>query len=274
VPALTLILYGVTSSQTKGWDSGLVLGCLAGGAVVGVFWVWWELRVERPLLNLRLLAERKYALTMGIVAFFAFGAIGGMQLVQPILFQAPTTAPVGLGLEPATFGLISLTIAILGFVFAPLSGVVAKKTGAKRSMLLGMAITTVGLPCFFLFRESLPLILFVMLLASAGTTFALTAIPNMLAEVLPQENMSEGRGFSVVIRSLFQAVSVSVFSVALSSAVVPGTQLPEVGAFGLALGIGTVGTAIGLALVFLVRGGARSTQRSPETGAALAMAQD
>lgn len=42
MPALTLILYGVTSSQSKGWGSATVLGCLAGGTVVGVFWVWWH----------------------------------------------------------------------------------------------------------------------------------------------------------------------------------------------------------------------------------------
>jgi MFS family permease len=100
VPALTLILYGVTASQTKGWTSPVVLGTNVAGAVLCLFWVWWELRVPKPMLNLRLLTAPKYALTMGIVTFLALGALGGMQLVQPLMFQSPESAPVGLGMRP------------------------------------------------------------------------------------------------------------------------------------------------------------------------------
>jgi MFS family permease len=253
VPALTLILYGVTASQTKGWSSAVVLGSIVAGAALCLFWVWWELRVPKPMLNLRLLTEPKYALTMGIVTFLALGAIGGMQLVQPLLFQSPESAPVGLGMRPSLFGTMALGSAVLGFLFAPVSGMVARRVGAKRSILLGMAVLTVAVPGHFLLRESLPLMVLVLALTAVGVTLALTAIPNLLAEVLPKGNMSEGMGFAVVIRSLFQGVSLSIFAVALSGSVVPGTQLPQVGAYGLAIGIGTAGVLIGLVLAFLMR---------------------
>lgn len=274
VPALAAILYGVTYAQTAGWTDAVVLGCLAVGAVIGAFWVWWELRVPRPLLNLRLLAKPKYALTMGIVAFLSFGAIGGMQLVQPILFQSPTSAPVGLGLTPSVFGTIGLGIAAIGFLCAPVSGTVAGRVGAKRSMLIGMAFLAVALPCFFLLRDSLALMLFVLVLSVIGTTFALTSIPNLLAEVVPTDNMGEAMGFAVVIRSLFQAISVSVFALTMSSAVVPGTQLPTVGAYGLTIAIGSVGVVVGLLLVFLVRGNRRPVEVTAGVAVAPAMAQD
>ncbi len=255
IPALTLLLYGVTASQTGEWTSPVVLGTTVAGALFCLFWVWWELRVPEPMLNLRLLTVPKYALTMGIVAFFGFGAIGGMQLVQPLLFQSPDGAPVGLGMRPSLFGTMALGLSILGFLFAPVSGVVARRVGAKRSMLLGMALLTVAIPSHFLLRESLPLMVVVLALTAVGVTFALTAIPNLLAEVLPKENMSAGMGFSTVIRSLFQAVSLSIFALVLSSSVVPGTQHPQTGAYGLVIGTATVGVLIGLVLAFLVRGG-------------------
>lgn len=255
VPALALILFGVTSSQGAGWSSPLVLGCIAAGVVVLAIWVWWELRVPKPLLNLRLLGRPKYALTIGIVAVLAFGAFGGMQLVTPILLQAPTTAPVGLGLSPSAFGSLALILGIVGYVFAPISGLVAGRAGAKRAMIIGILILLVGFPGYIIFRDNLFLIAVVMLMQGAGTTFALTAVPNLLAEAIPKANMSEGMGLSVVARSTAQAIGISVFSVGLSSAVVPGTPLPQLSAFVLVIVMAVVGVAVGLVLVLLIKGG-------------------
>lgn len=265
VPALTLILYGMTASQTRGWASPAVLGTSAAGVALCLFWVWWELRVPKPMLNLRLLAVPTYALIMSIVISFAFSAIGGMQLVIPLLFQSPADAPVGLGMTPTAFGMMALGLAVLGFLFAPVSGVVARRAGAKRSMLLGMAILMFGVPCHFLLRDSLPVMIFVLGLTAVGNTFAFTAIPNLLAEILPKENMSEGMGFAGMIRSLFQAVSLSVFAMALSSSVVPGTGLPQVEAYGLAIGMGTAGVLIGLVLIVLASGGLRRLRGASRT---------
>jgi MFS family permease len=227
--------------------------------------VWWELRVPKPLLNLRLLARPKYALTMAIVACISFGAFGGMQILQPILFQSPESMPIGLGLTPSVFGTIGLATAAFGFLFAPVSGMVAGRVGAKRAMLIGAVGLAVTTPFYYFFRDSLSLVLVVMVLASVGTMFVLTSIPTMLAEVVPPENMGEGMGFSVVVRSLFQAISISVFSLTLSSEVVPGTALPTVGAFGLTIAVGSVGVLAGLLLVSLVRGKNKTTERVAET---------
>jgi len=267
VPALAAILYGVTYAQTAGWGHPVVLGCLVAGVALGSFWVWWELRTPKALLNLRLLGEPKYALTMGIVAFLAFGAIGGMQLVQPIVFQSPTSAPVGLGLSPSTYGTIGLGIAVFGFLLAPLSGFLAGRAGAKVPMLAGMTALVIALPSYFLLRDTLPLMIMAQVLTAAGVTFALTSIPNLLAEAIPTTVMGEGMGFAVVIRSLFQAISVSVFSVTMASAVAPGTKFPTVGAFGLTIAVGTTGVVIALILVLLVRSGRRPAQLPATTAA-------
>jgi uncharacterized membrane protein len=95
----------------------------------------------------------------------------------------------------------------------------------------------------------------VMLMQGAGITFALTSVPNLLAEAIPKANMSEGMGFAVVARSTAQAIGISVFSVALSSAVVPGTALPQLSAFVLVIVMAVVGIALALVLVLLIKGG-------------------
>ncbi|OYD70372.1 MFS transporter [Rhodococcus sp. OK302] len=265
VPALALILYGATSSQTKGWGSPTVLCGIGLGVVVGTIWVLWELRVENPLLNLRLLAKSQYALTLGIFAFVTFGALGGMQLVQPILFQGPTSAPVGLGLTPSQFGQIALVLSIVGFLFTPLSGRLARISGARTPIGIGIAIQLVTLPGFYFLRENLPVMIALLILGGTGLTFVLSAIPNLLAEFLPQENMGEGMGVVVVVGAICKSVGISAFAVVLSSAVVPGTQFPQVSAYGIAIGLAIIGVLIAMILVFLIPRRA-PTQRTFATG--------
>jgi len=152
--------------------------------------------------------------------------------------------------------------------------VLAGRFGAKRPMLVGVVALTVFMPCYYLLRESLPLLVAVLILTGLGTTFVLTSIPTLLAEVVPAGNMGEAMGFAVVIRSLLQAVGISVFSVALSSSVVPGTQLPQLGAFGLTIALASAGAVAGLALTLLVRGGVRPPVKTAEPEAAPIMAPE
>lgn len=252
VPALALILYGATSSQTKGWGDLTVLGSIGLGVVVGIIWVLWELRVKNPLLNLRLLAKPQYALALGIFAFVTFGALGGMQLLQPILFQGPTAAPVGLGLTPSQFGQIALVLSIVGFLFTPLSGRLARTSGAKSPIGIGIGIQLVTLPGFYFLREALPVMVVLLILGGIGITFILSAIPNLLAEFLPQENMGEGMGVIVVIGAICKSVGISAFAVVLSSSVVPGTQFPQLSAYGIAIGLAVTGIVVAMILTFLI----------------------
>jgi len=69
-------------------------------------------------------------------------------------------------------------------------------------------------------------------------------------------------------------VGISVFSVALSSSVVPGTQLPQLGAFGLTIALASAGAVAGLALTLLVRGGVRPPVKTAEPEAAPIMAPE
>jgi EmrB/QacA subfamily drug resistance transporter len=71
---LGLIMYGVSEGPLKGWGSTAVLVTMAVGAVLVVVMVLFELRQAKPLLDLRIYADRLFrstsvVLTLGVVAF-------------------------------------------------------------------------------------------------------------------------------------------------------------------------------------------------------------
>jgi len=252
VPAICLVLYGVTDSLTRGWGSATVLGTIGIGVVIGAIWVLWELRVENPMLNLRLLSKPPYALTVAIFAFVSFGAIGGMQMVQPILFQSPTSAPLGLGITPSQYGKIGLALAVVGFLFTPLCGRLVTWSGARLPIRLGIAISVVTMPFLYILRDNLFAMILLLVVSGIGVTFILCAIPNVLTEFLPQENMGEAMGVVGVVGSIFSSVGISVFAVVLSSSVVPGTQLPQVSAYGITVALTAAGMVLAMASAFLL----------------------
>ena len=269
VPALAVLLYGASSSNRLGWTSPIVWGCIVAGIAIGAFWVWWELRSPSPLLNLRLLTSRKLSLTMAMIACYSIGPFGGFFLLQPVLLQYPKSAPVGLGLTATMAGLLSLVLALFGYAVSPFAGLVAGRNGARTAAISGLIPILFLMPLMFLFRDQLWVVISLMLVMSLATTFVITSIPNLVAEAVPVENMSEGTGFYVVVRSVFQSVSTSLVALILSSSVAPGTQFPRVTAFGTSIALMAAGALAALLCVVLIRR-ARVTSPVVDTGPAIA----
>jgi len=270
VPALALVLYAVTTSNSRGPGSPLVLGPLVGGLALGAFWVWWELRTPNPLISLRLLRQRKFALIMLVIALVCLSAIGGGPLLTPVLLQGPTSAPVGLGLTATAVGLLSLSTSGSTFLLSPLSGAISGRMGAQRSFVIGAVLTTVGTPGFFLFRTHLWLIVATLAVTAIGVAFVLTAIPNLIAEAVPAANTSEATGFYVVVKNTCASASITIASLILASDVVPGTQYTKVSAFGWTVVFLTLGAAASAGVALLIRGGGTAARDSSAEGHPLA----
>nr|WP_272954547.1 MFS transporter [Kribbella sandramycini] len=262
VPALAILLYGVSSSAEHGWASPVVWISIYAGIALGTIWAWWELQHPSPLINLRLLTSRKLTLTLAMIACYSLGPFGGFALIQPVLLQYPRSAPVGLGLSATAAGILFLGLAMFGYAASPFAGMLAGRRGARAAAVGGLLPTALLTPLLFLFRDSLGLTILIMLLMSIAATFIFTAIPNLITEVVPIGNASEGVGFYVVVRSIFQSVSTSLVALLLSSSVAPGTQFPTAGAFGFAMALMTAGSLGALAYALLIRSGTRSEQVS------------
>lgn len=77
---------GNSPLNPEGWSSPEVIGCFAVAAAALIVFIVRELRCENPLLNLKLLGERNFGVSMAVLAIFGIGMLGGTYLL-PLYMQ-------------------------------------------------------------------------------------------------------------------------------------------------------------------------------------------
>src|SRR5262245_62695265 len=70
------IVWGLVRGNSVGWASGEIVGALAGGAIVLVLFVLWELRTPHPMLPMRFFKNRTFTLANIASLFMFFGMFG------------------------------------------------------------------------------------------------------------------------------------------------------------------------------------------------------
>lgn len=230
-PAIALVLFGVTQSRAWTWGDARTLGFILVGLAMLAVWAWWELRVEDPMINIRLFFQHKLALTMIATAVLALGPLGISGFLLPLMLQTPETAPVGLGLSPSLAGLLAFCTSIIGFVLTPISGRVSATVGSRYSLMIGSVIGVLGAVMLATTHKSIVGMVASSLVLGISTAFVYTSLPNLVVEAVPAENTSEATGVNVVTRTAFQGVATSVGALLLASSTVPGTTFGTEAAF-------------------------------------------
>ncbi|MGA4689370.1 MAG: MFS transporter [Rhodococcus sp. (in: high G+C Gram-positive bacteria)] len=235
-PGLVALLYGITQGPTWGWAGFGVLALIIGGLVVLSVWTVWELRLAEPLVNLRALATKRMTLNLIAVAVLALGPVGAVQIVTPLILQAPTSMPVGLGMSATVAGLIGGIGAIVGFAASPIAGMVAGRWGGRTAFFIGAALFAVANLLILVGHKSLPVMIAVFVVAAVATAFAYTGYPKIVIESVPEDVTSVTTGVLATARQAFSAISVAIVSVMLSLWTVPDTTMPTSASLDLAVG--------------------------------------
>ena len=132
--AFASMLIGLSNGQREGWysDPILILWGLAITAAVAFF--AWELHVPQPLVNLKVLANGRFAAAGAVAAIFGAGLFGSTYLV-PLFVQTVQH------LTPMAAGLLLMPAGLVLALFFPIGGYLSDRFPAR-----GLIIT--GLLCF------------------------------------------------------------------------------------------------------------------------------
>jgi EmrB/QacA subfamily drug resistance transporter len=198
----TALVYGLSEFGTHSSLTApiVVWPIVVGLALVGVF-CWHALRVERPLLDVRLYANRIFS-AASLTTFGLGAALFGAMILVPLYYQEVRHESVivtGLLTGPQGLGML---------LVMPLSGRLSERFGGGRVALAGVSILCLGtLPLAFVGAHTSVLsISLVLVLRGVGIGFsfmpAMTAAfaslkPKQLSDATPQLNVVQRVGGAI-----------------------------------------------------------------------------
>ncbi len=208
---LALVLYALSRGPEDGWTAANVLGAGLGGIAAFVLLVLVELQRRKPMLDLRLFANRMFR--SANLAFYAgAGGMFSLILLLTLLLQELR------GLTALTSGLVALPMSLGMIAVIPLVGRLYPVIGPRRLIAAGMAGAAVTSLLFLRvdLRTGLGWIGAIMFLR--GIAFAFSIIPVQAATYAQTASKDMGRATSLfstgrqVATSLGIAMSVTVLS--------------------------------------------------------------
>ena len=215
VGILITFLLAMTNGQRAGWLGLPILAGLVGsGAFLAVF-IWWELHISYPMLDLRLFKQRLFSLGVS-AAFLSFLGMSSVRFLMPFYLQTV------MGYSPGQVGLILIPNALCMILIRPLSGRLSDLYGWRKFNVGGLALSTAGLFILSRVTETSPLGLVMggMILQSSG--MATFGSPNQSSIFAGIERRSYG-----VVSALLSLVrnSANVTSIALATAIVAAVMV-------------------------------------------------
>jgi EmrB/QacA subfamily drug resistance transporter len=136
--AMGLIVLGLQQSAAWGWGNVATWGSLAAGALLGLAFVRRELRVADPLMRLQVFRERAFAADTAVLGLLSV-------VFVPFFFFASLYAQVSLGATATDAGLYLLVFFLGYVVMSQLGGRILDERGARPAIVLGSALSAVGL---------------------------------------------------------------------------------------------------------------------------------
>jgi EmrB/QacA subfamily drug resistance transporter len=136
--ALVAIVDSIIEAPTRGWTGPVTLAEVAGGIAALAVFVWWELRVAYPLIDLRIFSSRAFTAASGAVTVTFFALFGSLFVFTQYLQLVH-------GYSPLSAGVRALPFAFAMGAVSPLSPFLAKQFGNRTVISTGLALMGLGL---------------------------------------------------------------------------------------------------------------------------------
>ncbi|MBF4585720.1 MFS transporter [Curtobacterium sp. VKM Ac-2887] len=214
--SLVSLLIAISEGETWGWGDGKTIGLLILGAVALVAFVFVELRVKAPLIDVRLFKIRGVWTAHVVALVFGFAMFGTFVLV-PTLLQLPTVIGYGFGKSVSEAGLFLLPTVIMMVVAGPIAGMLVRKYGPKLPMLAGGIAVTAAFVLPALAHGEMWQIVVSGILTGIGIGLALAACSNAIIESVPAAQTGEAISANTVVRTIGSSVGTAVIAALISS---------------------------------------------------------
>jgi EmrB/QacA subfamily drug resistance transporter len=200
------VVWAVIRVGAAGWASTEVSLPLAGGVLLLVAFVRWEMRTPAPMLPMRFFRHRVFA-AGGLASLAMYSALFGALFLITQLLQA------GLGATPLQAGLRALPMAVMPFLLTPVGGYLTDRIGFRPLMISGLTAeaTALGwLAAVVTPTVSYALLVPPLVLAGLGSALFFAPLASAMLSVVAFEEQGQASGAATAIRELAAVFGVAV----------------------------------------------------------------
>lgn len=211
-----VFLYGLSqvnaSTNPEGWQSVTVMSCMWVAAVSFVLFIYVELNVKDPLVNLRIFKNHNFTLSNFVIFIFAVGMFGSTFLI-PLYMQNT------LGYSAFDAGLVFLPVGIIQAVASPMSTKIVKYIDARIIITLGLTLlaTSFFLNNSFTLQTDRDYIVSSLILRGVGMGILFPPLLAISLDTISKEDMPQASSLSNIIRQVGGSVGVAFFTYMLTA---------------------------------------------------------
>lgn len=216
IPAAVGLLLAIDNGGHAGFTDPMTIVYAAVALLSLIAWVWRELTVENPLIDVRLLAKPQIAWANILFVTIALGVFQGGQIMALFGQQSPATG-AGLGLSATLAGFLLLPANILTGLIYPLVARANQNFGPRRVATTGCLMVVASFLALVAWHEDIMTVMLLLVVQAVGLGIVYVTIPIVIVGAAPMDRVSEATGMMAVIRSTAMAIGAQTVATMLST---------------------------------------------------------
>lgn len=215
--ALSMVFFGsillaLSKGQSEGWTSLFILSLFFVAIFSFLLLLWVELGTDMPVLDIRLFANPKFAISTVASCLVMMGMMGGS-------FLAPLYLQNIQGLNAMQAGLVMMPQAIVMAFMMPLSGKLNDKFGIVPVGLVGLTILGVTTLKLHLLASDTPnhWLIWIMSIRSIGIGLCMMPMTSAGMSAVEPHQIGNASPLSNVSRQVAGSMSIAIFTAMMSS---------------------------------------------------------
>jgi EmrB/QacA subfamily drug resistance transporter len=199
------LLFGLSAGGSLGWLNPITLASIIVGIGCIIFFVWRQLKIKYPLLNLRVLKNPIFS-TSTILSMVVSSGLTVAVVITPIFIQNV------LGMSAFHSGLILMPGAVIMVAISPVSGLLFDKFGPRALSICGLATITAGSGMLMFLSPNIPLwyILTAYTLRLAGISLVNMPLNTWGINALPSAMIAHGNSINNTARQIAGSIGTAV----------------------------------------------------------------
>jgi EmrB/QacA subfamily drug resistance transporter len=206
------LLLALGQGHSWGWGSWKIVSLIIEGALMLLLFIWWELRAETPLLNLRVFKNARFALNTIIANIITISLYSGT-LLTPVFLQRIQHV------SPMDTGLILLPASLVMAMAMPFVGKLYGIIGPRWLMSVGIVLLTIGTLTLSWLSIDVPhsYIVWWMIVRNLGIALVVMPSSNAGMEQIPVQLSGHASSITNWTRNVFGSFAIAIFTTLLAS---------------------------------------------------------